>query len=69
MVWKLATTTAPARSRSPGTNTIDGTGLGGVSSTGANISLSGLTIGGTSAVGGAGVAIDDNGQSIGRRSE
>ena len=47
-----------------GTNTIDGTGLGGVSSTGANISLSGLTVGGTTAVGGAGVAVDDGGQSI-----
>lgn len=47
-----------------GTNTIDGTGLGGVSSSGANVSLSGLTVGGTSAVGGAGVTIDDNAQNI-----
>ncbi len=47
-----------------GTNTIDGTGLIGVSSMGANISLSGLTLGATSQVGGRGVSIYDSGQNI-----
>ncbi|MDJ0929604.1 hypothetical protein [Breoghania sp.] len=47
-----------------GANTIDGTALGGVSVSGANVSLSGFTIGGTSAVTGTGVSIVDSGLEI-----